>query len=167
MVKYHRGQAKIDAFEQLEAVNIRDVLDVLKYQFEGVSLALGLNFQIFPFTGEPWVFCDKEALADVISSLVHNSFSVCNKGDRVIIHLKQEFDRVFICVSDTGPGIEPDKLNEIFERGYPRRCVDGFSLNLFQIQSTIESLGGAVWAENRIGDSVQGARFIIALPIFA
>ena len=167
MVKFHRGLNSVDAFERVEPVNIHTILEKLKYQFEGVAQALGLTFSFLPSTTSSLVLCDEDALADVISSLVHNAFSVCQKGDRISVGILQDSGQCIIVVQDSGPGIDPNNLDQIFQRDFPRRKVHGFSLNLYQMRCTIESLGGFIWAENHNSQCEQGTLFVVGLPIYA
>jgi signal transduction histidine kinase len=69
-------------------------------------------------------------------------------------------------VVDTGPGIPPDELRQIFERFYRAdkaraRDTGGSGLGLAIAQRLAEMQGGRVWASSVVG---QGATFSVALP---
>jgi signal transduction histidine kinase len=70
-----------------------------------------------------------------------------------------------IRVQDTGPGVEPDKLDLIFDRFYwgdkSRQREEGSSgLGLAIAKSIVEGHGGTIRAESASG---QGMRFLIHL----
>jgi signal transduction histidine kinase len=64
-------------------------------------------------------------------------------------------------VSDTGPGIPPDKLKEIFNPFFSTK-PQGMGMGLSIARTIIEAHGGQVWAENR---PTGGAMFRIKLPL--
>lgn len=75
-------------------------------------------------------------------------------------------DKIRLAIDDTGPGV-PDSLKEyIFKRsGKPEAQVVGRGLGLTLADRIVESLGGEVWAEDRVqGDQSKGARFVVLLP---
>ncbi len=75
-------------------------------------------------------------------------------------------DKIRLAIEDNGPGV-PDSLKEhIFKRsGKPEAQVVGRGLGLTLADRIIGSLGGEVWAEDRVrGDQSKGARFVILLP---
>jgi len=71
---------------------------------------------------------------------------------------------VYIRVADSGPGIEPDCLDKIFERFFraeSSRTTQGTGLGLSLAKTIIEQHGGKVLVENR---SPSGALFSMRLP---
>jgi two-component system sensor histidine kinase ChvG len=83
---------------------------------------------------------------------------------------------IAVTVEDSGPGIEPDALDRIFERFYTDRPEQGFGQNsglgLSISRQIIEAHRGTIRAENRPGAPREedgrptslGARFVIRLP---
>ena len=69
---------------------------------------------------------------------------------------------LWIEVSDSGPGIEPRILPQIFDPGFSTRSKSS-GLGLHIVRSIVEEHGGTVSAANR-GDR-QGARFTISIPV--
>ena len=161
MVKYQRGGVAVDPFEWRDRVAIGELFQALSYQFAGVSMALGLEFTLTPPERPVFVMFDRESLADVITSLVHNAFAACNKGGAVHLQGQDKGGNCRIMVEDNGPGIAPGALHSIFAPDYPRQGRDGFTLNLFQVRQVVESMGGIVEASNR---ARGGARFTLILP---
>ena len=67
---------------------------------------------------------------------------------------------VLLSVGDSGPGIEPDQLNTIFE-SFETTKKAGLGIGLSICRSIAERLGGRLWAENR---PEGGAIFFFSLP---
>jgi signal transduction histidine kinase len=66
-----------------------------------------------------------------------------------------------VLVSDTGPGIPPDRLKEILTPFFSTRD-EGMGLGLSIARTIVEAHGGQIWAENR---SSGGAVFRVRLPL--
>ena len=73
-----------------------------------------------------------------------------------------------VTVSDTGRGIEPNRLEVVFDRFYQeegalRRTVGGTGLGLAICRQIISRLGGNIWAESAGKD--RGSAFHFTVPI--
>ena len=68
-----------------------------------------------------------------------------------------------VSVSDTGPGIPPDKLKEIFDPFFSTK-EKGMGMGLSIARTIVEAHGGQLTAENRAG---RGAMFRMRLPLVA
>jgi two-component system sensor histidine kinase ChvG len=116
----------------------------------------------------------EERLAQVFVNLVTNAVSFCKNGDAIRVWCRVRGNRILAVVEDTGPGIPPGSLSEIFRRFYSQRPADDFGnhsgLGLAISKQIVEAHGGTIWAENiHKGDDedadVLGARFIVGFPI--
>ncbi len=102
----------------------------------------------------------------MLRNLVRNAVAHTNPGDRVMVAARARDGRLEITVSDSGPGIPPDQLEQIFERfhrldGSRSRDRGGSGLGLAIARAIIEAHGGTIRAESGPG---QGATFRIELP---
>ena len=70
-------------------------------------------------------------------------------------------DRVRISVVDSGPGIAPQRLEEIFNPLFTTK-PGSLGLGLALSRTIVEAHGGRLWAENRAGQS--GAQLRVTLP---
>jgi signal transduction histidine kinase len=66
-----------------------------------------------------------------------------------------------VSVSDSGTGIPSHKLNQVFDAFYTTK-EKGTGLGLSIARTIIETSGGKIWAENRLGG---GAAFRFTLPL--
>ena len=72
-----------------------------------------------------------------------------------------EADAVELVVTDTGPGLGPELLRELF-KPFVTRKKDGTGLGLWISRSIVERYGGELLAADR-DDGVKGARFTLRL----
>ncbi|WP_085125161.1 sensor histidine kinase [Tistlia consotensis] len=111
-------------------------------------------------------------LGQVFRNLIANATSF--SPPRGTIHLAARRERgrgrnddtIVVTVADEGPGIPPDKLDDIFDRFYSERpkgekfgTHSGLGLSISR--QIVEAHGGVIYAENR---SEGGARFTVTLP---
>ena len=109
----------------LEEINLNDALIPIKEEFENIAISKGLEFNVNLFGSDVIVKADKEVLHKIFFSLVDNSVKYTLEG-KVTINTSVEKDYGIVEISDTGPGIEEKKLNELIrpftqgEEGYTR-----------------------------------------------
>jgi two-component system sensor histidine kinase ChvG len=115
-------------------------------------------------------------LAQVITNLVDNAISFSPEGGTVLVRARRIDGFVEFCIEDDGPGIDADKLEQIFHRFYTYRPTADSSrgnnsgLGLSISREIVLAHGGEVWAENRQGpntgkqEAPLGARFTVRLP---
>ncbi len=115
-------------------------------------------------------------LGQVFNNLLDNARSFSPPDEAVRVSMRRRRNEVEILVEDSGPGIEPDALDRIFERFYTDRPEQGFGQNsglgLSISRQIIEAHRGTIRAENRLGAPDEsgeprrlGARFVIRLPV--
>jgi signal transduction histidine kinase len=68
---------------------------------------------------------------------------------------------VLVTVRDTGPGLDPQGLERLFEAFYTTKS-QGLGMGLAISRSIIQAHGGWLWART---NAPQGAVFAFALPI--
>ncbi len=79
----------------------------------------------------------------------------------LILQIDADRDEARIHVIDTGPGIEPDRLEQIFHP-YVSHTVGGSGLGLSTARRIIEEHGGRIAVHSDIG---RGSDFVIHLPL--
>ena len=107
-------------------------------------------------------------------NLITNAISFANEGDAIRVWTRLRDKRILAVVEDTGPGIPEHALESIFRRFYSHRDDHEFGthsgLGLAISKQIVEAHGGTIWAENirnaeiNGGETVLGARFVVALP---
>jgi signal transduction histidine kinase len=110
---------------------------------------------------------DAEKLRWVVSQLLDNAIKFTPGGGRVAAGADLLGDRVRIWVEDTGPGISPDRLAELFQPfhqldGSATRRQGGTGLGLRLVKMILEAHGTAASVDTPVG---RGSRFTFELPV--
>jgi CheY-like chemotaxis protein len=106
-------------------------------------------------------------LQQIVWNFLSNAVKFTEKGGRVTIELSRRGDDACVVVTDTGVGIEPEFLSQVFNPfsqadGSLTRQQGGLGLGLAIVHKLAELHGGWVRAESRgLG---KGARFMFTLP---
>ena len=117
----------------------------------------------------PLVQADGEWLVEVISKLLDNACKFTEPEGEVLIEAKPNGGKMLeVTITDTGRGIEPNRLETVFERFYQeegalRRTAGGTGIGLAICRQIVRNLGGQIWAESLGRD--QGSQFHFTLPI--
>jgi signal transduction histidine kinase len=117
------------------------------------------------------IFADNTRVRQVMINLVNNAIKFTEKGEIAIRAVKQDDATVLITVKDTGLGIPPEQLEDIFQEftqvdTSTTRKVGGTGLGLPISRRLIEMHGGRLWAEST-GIPGEGSTFFVELPIEA
>jgi signal transduction histidine kinase len=108
------------------------------------------------------VVCDRERTLQVLGNLVGNAVRHAPAGSDVEVIVEARGDEVRFTVADRGPGVAPELLPRLFERGITgRRGGKGHGLGLFIARGIVEAHGGRMEVKSTPG---QGARFSFTLP---
>lgn len=106
---------------------------------------------------------DSDYLELILNNLLTNAFKYTPAGRSVIVNLSKDDKHLEISVSDTGNGIAPEKLKDIFTRFYQ---VDdssvGNGIGLSLVRCLVELHHGEVGVESAEG---EGTVFTVRLPI--
>ncbi|PSN17413.1 histidine kinase, partial [filamentous cyanobacterium CCP5] len=117
----------------------------------------------------PLVRADGEWLVEVLVKLLNNACKFTATDETVMIRAQQRDDQMLeVIVADTGRGIEPDRLEVVFDRFYQeegalRRTTGGTGLGLAMCRQIVEGLGGEIWATS--AGKNQGSEFHFTLPV--
>ena len=111
-----------------------------------------------PDLPEYYIYTDKKRLMQVITNFINNALKFTNEGQIMLEYRhKAESNEIEFAVTDTGMGIAPDKVDQVFDRFVKLNSFSkGTGLGLSICRSIIEHLGGTIGAESEIG---VGSRF--------
>ena len=125
------------------------------------SQPISLTWNVEP--GTPQLQTDHAKLASVVRNLVGNAIKFTRHGSVTVQFGYDTAAAVHrIEVADTGPGIAPAVLPQIFGRFYRGTASQpGFGFGLFIVKRFVELLGGAVRVESEVG---LGTRFALIVP---
>ncbi|MDH6088057.1 DICT sensory domain-containing protein [Umezakia ovalisporum] len=117
----------------------------------------------------PLVRADGDWLVEVIAKLIDNACKFTPPQGKITITATQNNNEmVEVTVADTGRGIEPNRLEIVFDRFYQeegalRRTTGGTGLGLAISRQIVNGWSGEIWAESNGKD--QGSEFHFTVPI--
>lgn len=158
-------------FARLDAPEYRDEMEACELDeiFAEVEANLGQLMQtediLLTSAPLPKVMANRVQLLQVFQNLISNA--VRHGGKDVAIHIGAQQHEGYwqFAVSDTGPGIEPEHMEAVFEPFKRMSSPDaerGLGLGLAVCRKIIERHGGKIWCESTLG---QGTSFYFTLPI--
>ena len=126
-----------------------------------------IRISIKPGPPESEVFCDSEAVHQILGNLLDNAIKYTPEGGTVGVGAESPaVGMVRIWVHDTGLGIPPEDLHRLFERFYRvdkarSRELGGTGLGLAIVKHLVRAHGGDVTVESVVN---EGSTFSITLP---
>ena len=124
-----------------------------------------LNFS-HDVSHETKVYADREMVETILRNLISNSIKFSRRGGSIKLSASTENNVVTIIVADDGVGIEPERLDKLFDEdtrlstlGTKKEKGTGLGLVLCNHFTALN--GGRIWAESKPG---EGAKFIFTLP---
>ncbi|NNM28039.1 MAG: response regulator, partial [Akkermansiaceae bacterium] len=155
--KIEAGKLQLDAHEFDLRDAIGDTLQTLGIRADEKHLELAYN------VGSDVPDClvgDLGRIRQVLVNLVGNALKFTDDGE-VVVDIRREsgtVDGVFLHfkVQDTGIGIAPEKLHEVFDsftqaEGSTTRTYGGTGLGLAISRKLVELMGGRIWVESELG----------------
>ncbi|MCX7592851.1 MAG: HAMP domain-containing histidine kinase, partial [Fischerella sp.] len=117
----------------------------------------------------PLVRADGDWLVEVLAKLVDNACKFTPpEGQITIKAIRNNKQMVEVIIADTGRGIEPNRLEAVFDRFYQeegalRRSTGGTGLGLAICRQIVNGWGGEIWAQS--SGKNQGSEFHFTIPI--
>ncbi|RKZ91110.1 MAG: hypothetical protein DRR19_08145 [Candidatus Parabeggiatoa sp. nov. 1] len=151
---------------QLKPVGLRELVDVVLTLSQPLvaQKPVALVNAIEPDL--PCAFADENRLQQILHNLVNNAIKFTTNG-YITVSAQVVNPHLQMTVSDTGIGIEEDKLERIFEsfeqaEGSIAREYGGTGLGLAITKKLVELHQGTIWTTSIVG---VGSQFILTLPL--
>jgi signal transduction histidine kinase len=130
------------------------------------ALDKGLNWSASVPDDLPVLWLDDDRMGQVLGNLLGNAVKYTPAGGSVAAVAEASAGEVTIAITDTGPGIDPDEQERIFEPFYrgqnAKRFSDGLGIGLSIARGLVEAHGGTLLVSSEEG---AGSTFTIRLPI--
>jgi two-component system phosphate regulon sensor histidine kinase PhoR len=151
-VRYEKVDVGAAVVEVVEELRARAMQKGLALRWEGPSTPLAL-------------ISDRSAVQTVARNLISNAINYTEHGE-VAVTVAADDGGAALTVRDTGPGIDPAILPQIFERffrGDPAhsRASGGTGLGLAIVRNLLGRIGGRISVQSRPG---EGSVFRVELP---
>jgi signal transduction histidine kinase/CheY-like chemotaxis protein len=151
---------------QVETLNLTELLDASLAMVDGEAQQRRIAITTEFGAGTSTVLGDATRVKQILTNLLSNAVKYNSDDGR--IHIASQLagtDTVEIVVTDTGLGMTPDQLSELFQPfnrlGRERSTQQGTGIGLVISQRLAELMGGSLHAQSVEG---QGSAFVLALP---
>jgi signal transduction histidine kinase len=149
---------------QRDLVDVNDVIREMIVLLRSEATRYAIEFRIVLAEDCPQVLGDRVQLQQVLMNLIMNSIEAMKEvgGARelAITSARAEPEQVLVTVSDTGVGLPPDHVEQIFKAFFTSK-PHGTGMGLSISRSIVESHGGRLWAAD---NATRGASFHLTLP---
>ncbi len=164
----------------MEPVDLADAISMAVSHLQAAAQPRNLPKVIVDLPSTlPLAIADNEALFQLLSKILDNACKFTPPTGTITVTIEEAnipVDRVkpdlqpmlAVQIVDTGLGIEPDRLEAIFERfhqeeGFLQRAVGGAGLGLAICRQLARQLGGQIWATSQ--GKGQGSQFYVTVPV--
>jgi signal transduction histidine kinase len=159
--------ARGDLTLQLAVFDLQDAFDevvmehIVRCENKGISLSMDVPEKL------PQVQGDYQKIVWVLAQLMDNAIKFTDDGGRVQLGARNEGNLISIYIYDTGIGISPEKIKEIFEPFHQldssaSRRYGGTGLGLAMTQQIVAAHGSQVTVRSKVG---EGSYFEFKLPV--
>jgi len=152
-------------------LSLGDVNDFLEDFAEGIRKRIrqSVRLDVVLAPSIPSLRFDRAHLHEIIEALVINAAEAMNGDGTVTIQSSIEpangagFQEIVISVADTGPGIEADRIGQIFDLFYTSK-PSGTGIGLAMAKRLVESQGGRIHVVSEPGESTAFRLCFPAVP---
>ncbi|HIJ94172.1 MAG TPA: PAS domain S-box protein [Desulfuromonadales bacterium] len=140
---------------------LMEILELLRHQTYDDQIDLVVDLQ----DNLPSLLGDPSGLRQVFMNLLINAHHAIKKGGQVSISTQynREEARVYVEVSDTGSGIDPDIIDRIWDPFFTTKATGkGLGLGLALTFNIVKRHGGEISVQSTVG---KGSQFIVWLPV--
>jgi signal transduction histidine kinase len=147
-----RGEGRLFGLRRL----LGEVAALVRAQAERQGVALRLDVPAERVA----VQAPRDQVEQALMNLVNNALEAMPQGGRLELGLRADQETAVVHVRDTGPGISPAMLDQVFRMNYTTKA-DGTGLGLFTARATLEALGGRLDLQSTEG---TGTTAVVTLP---
>ncbi|MBK8738870.1 MAG: PAS domain S-box protein [Betaproteobacteria bacterium] len=153
----------------LEPISLAEVMDECQAMIEPQAQKRGISIAFPKFDIPYFVEADRTRAKQALINLLSNAIKYNKVGGTVVVDcIASGPGRIRICVKDTGEGLTPDKLSQLFQPfnrlGQEANNEEGTGIGLVVCKRLIELMGGAIGAESTVG---KGSTFWIEMSLTA
>jgi signal transduction histidine kinase len=150
---------------QKEPLDINQTIDEVIELVRSEAQRNRVSIQTQLATKLPLIFGDRIQLQQVILNLMMNAIEAMaeisgNQRELLILSENDQSSRVRIALRDSGAGLNPESLNDIFTPFYTTK-PEGVGMGLAICRSIVDGHGGRLWAT---ANDDRGATFQFTLP---
>jgi signal transduction histidine kinase len=157
-----RGELSLN----LKPFSVNDLVSTTTHKAAKLATARNVTLEVNMMNNLPLVRADGEKISWVLLQILDNAIKFTPKGGTVTVSAHYDGGLVAVGVTDTGIGISPNRLNEIFEPfhqldGSDTRRYGGTGLGLALVKRIIDAHGAIIKVQSTVG---KGSHFEFTLP---
>lgn len=146
----------------LSKERLRPILSEVHAMFEDQARSRCVRLELAAGGEEAHARVDRDRIIQALVNLIDNALRMTPEGGMVSLGVRERDGRVEVTVSDTGPGVEPELIDHLFDRfAQSSSSGGGAGLGLTIVRGVAEAHGGDVVVRSPPG---RGATFAIRLP---
>ena len=146
---------------KLERIRPLQALNEARDHFSDEAQKKHIRVDVQAYADLAMVRADRRALRSILDNLLSNAVRYTPEQGEILLAAEEMKNFVQFSVRDTGRGIEAERLSSIFDRFNPF-SEKGSGLGLALVRRLVESLGGQIAVESRLG---HGSTFRFTLPV--
>lgn len=161
MLIYVRGGVELD-----EWMEVADLFNEVKSYCKETVRPDGSTLKVSSDGDMALIRCNKVALVGALGNLIQNAFQSQEEPVHVNLSARVGLDqKIIITVADNGPGIPPEKHEQVFTPFYTTKSV-GTGLGLPIVKTVIEAHAGDIYIDSyqTVSAKNTGCSFVISLP---
>ena len=120
-----------------------------------------IRMEVQAYADLSFISADRRALRSILDNLLSNALRYTPPEGELLLAAEEIKNFVQFTVRDTGRGIEAERLATIFDR-FNAFSETGTGLGLALVRRLVESLGGQIAVESRLG---HGTTFRFTVPV--
>jgi signal transduction histidine kinase/ActR/RegA family two-component response regulator len=153
----------------LEPISLAEIMHECQAMIEPQAQKRGISVVFSRFVTPCFVKADRTRVKQVFINLLSNAIKYNTAHGTVVVEYVTSIPgRIRVCVKDSGEGLTPDKLSQLFQPfnrlGQEANTEEGTGIGLVMTKRLIEMMGGTIGAESTIG---RGSVFWIELDLTA
>ncbi|MBQ6101995.1 MAG: response regulator [Bacteroidales bacterium] len=149
-----------------ESFNLRQICDETAEMFRPIAKHKNLDFVYEPDMEEDsFILSDRLKIKQILSNIISNGIKYTLEGS-VCFKARIGRNLVVFDITDTGVGIPPDKLEDVF-KPFVRietynQFAEGSGYGMSVVKGLVDLLGGEIHIESEVG---KGTHFEVRIPV--
>jgi len=151
--------------QEMKEVSLRQAIKNSLDSQRSLAQEKGIKLKVELPEGLPKIKGSSSRLQQVITNLVNNAINYTPEGT-ITVRVQERSKDLLVEVIDTGIGIPPEDMPQLFEDFFRASNVEvkGTGLGLSITKRIVEAHGGSIWVESPCSETNSGTKFSFNLP---
>ncbi|MDY6838763.1 MAG: sensor histidine kinase [Thermodesulfobacteriota bacterium] len=146
----------------LERRPLEGILREVLFLYQGGSEKGAIELELDWPPDLPPVLMDQGLMYQVFHNLVKNGMEAMGDSGKIEITGRVDGEHLVVVLKDTGPGMGPEVLEQIFDPFYTTKGKKGTGLGLSIVKTIVQAHRGTIECQSQLG---SGTTFIVRLPL--